>query len=351
MGLEAHAWEIRRTAESEGRAPVPPMLQGETKERVRDALRAFSRATDDMVDVVFALLDDTRRSWFRAAKPEGRFCDGATTAHLGCHVGILQRGSGKLDREGRDFWIKPLRESGAIEAVFLRHGVGDFVPGHPIAKSSNCAYALAESFVSLLQLPDPVFRERLDDWLRESAVRARLAFHAEQAAKFRSLVDTKHSDLVDACRSIFAPRFLPGFEVIYMDTGDGDRIDDAEQAELARAGLALTLADAMPDLLLWHPGRDDLWVVEAVTSDGEVDFHKVNALTEFAQRCGKPRIGFTTAYRTWKEAASRQSHASNIAPGTYLWIAADPSKHWRAEVRPASDTDAARSRPTAGGGE
>ena len=332
MGLEARVWELRREAEQAGRTPVPAALQGVTKERVREALRAFSRATDDMVDVVFALLDDVQSSWFTAAKSGARFCDGATTAHLGCHVGILQRGAAKLDREGRDYWIKPLRESGAIEAVFLRPGSGDFIPGHPVAKSSNCAYCLSNSFVSLMQLPEPVFRERLAQWLDASAVRARLAFHAAQAERARALVDTKHGDLIETCRSVFAPRFLPGFEVIYEDSGDGDRIDDDARAALAAAGVAISLGDAMPDLLLWSRARDQLWVIEAVTSDGEVDFHKVEALTNLARRCGKRGIGFTTAYRTWKDAAARQGRDPNVAPGTWLWIAADASRHWRADA-------------------
>lgn len=336
--MEARVWELRREAEQAGRAPVPSVLQGVTKERVRETLRAFSRATDDMVDVVFALLDDVHPTWFSAARNGARFCDGATTAHLGCHVGILQRGGGKLDREGRDYWIKPLRESGAIETVFLRPGAGDFIPGHPVAKSSNCAYALAGSFVSLMQLPEPVFRERLAQWLDGNAVRARLAFHAEQAEKARALVDTKHGDLIETCRSVFAPRFLPGFEVIYADMGDGDRIDEDARAALATAGVDISLGDAMPDLLMWSRERDELWVVEAVTSDGEVDFHKVEALTKLAERSGKRGIGFTTAYWTWKDAAARQGRDPNVAPGTHLWIARDPSKHWRADSLPVSGT-------------
>ncbi len=44
---------------------------------------------------------------------------------------------------------------------------------------------------------------------------------------------------------------------------------------MAEAGVALTLEDAMPDALFWNPETDHLWVIEAVTSDGEVDAHKV----------------------------------------------------------------------------
>ena len=77
---------------------------------------------------------------------------------------------------------------------------------------------------------------------------------------------------------------------------------------------------------------DAIWVVEAVTSDGEVDSHKVQGLTALAQRCGKKTIGFTTAYTTWREAATRQGKHKNIAPGTYIWIREDGAKQFSVEA-------------------
>jgi len=80
--------------------------------------------------------------------------------------------------------------------------------------------------------------------------------------------------------------------------------------------------------LLWNKKTDHLWVIEAVTSDGEADFHKVEQLTRLANRCGKKGIGFTTAYRNWKDAASRQEPNKNLAVDTYVWIQSDPAKHF-----------------------
>ena len=84
----------------------------------------------------------------------------------------------------------------------------------------------------------------------------------------------------------------------------------------------------MPDVLLWNPEIDGLWVIEAVTSDGEVDLHKVAQLSELARRSGKQNIGFTTAYQTWKVAADRQTRHKNLSPQTYLWIMEDPTKQF-----------------------
>jgi BsuBI/PstI restriction endonuclease domain len=97
------------------------------------------------------------------------------------------------------------------------------------------------------------------------------------------------------------------------------------------AGVDLGLGDAMPDALLWNAATDWLWVIEAVTSDGEVDMHKVTQMTSLANRFGKPGIGFTTTYRTWKDAAARQGTHTNIAIGTYIWIQGDPAKQFKVE--------------------
>ena len=64
---------------------------------------------------------------------------------------------------------------------------------------------------------------------------------------------------------------------------------------------------------------------------GEVDFHKVAQMERMAARCGKSGVGFTTTYRTWKDAAARQSAHGNIAVQTYIWIQSDPAKHLKVE--------------------
>ena len=306
-------------------AAIPDPVQGVSRVRVEEALGLLALGTNrDLIDCMMALLDDELPSLFANAPEGATFSDGASTAHLACHIGILQRGGGKLDREGRDYWIKPLRDLGGIEAVTLDGGA--FVPGHTKAKSPNSSYRLEGSFVSILQAPTGEWKKKLNDWAAADAARERLAFQARMAEAARAAVDTGHATLINDCVEHYAPRFLAGFEVLYVDDSDGDRVSAAERAKMTSAGALLTLADPMPDVLLWNPKTDWLWVIEAVTSDGEVDAHKVDGMKRFADRCGKAGVGFTTAYRTWKEAAARQAKHRNLAVETYLWLRDDPSK-------------------------
>jgi len=308
-------------------------LQGIDKVRIAAVLRALDLENGDRVDAVFALLDD-RPSWFTTAPTGTRFCDGATVAHLACHVGILQRGKDKLDREGRDYWVKPLREIGAVDPVIFDRRSKSFLPGHPIAKSSNSAHRLAEEFKAILGAPGDAWRALLAAWNQKDRVRQRLEFQAALAEETRKKVDTKHADLIRACVDLYAPRFAPGFHVVYVDDSDGQRVTDEDREQLREAGLEITLGDAMPDVLMHNRETDELWVIEAVTSDGEVDEQKVRSVCALADRHGKETVYFTTAYPTWKLAAARQGKHKNIAPNTYVWIREDGSKHYRAESFP-----------------
>ena len=106
MPLEESVRKLREQRVQYESSPVPLTLQGIGKDRIRSVLGRIDRATDEMVDTVYALLDNETDSWFSRVPDGTEFSHGSTTAHIGCHVGILQRGANKLDREGRDYWIK-----------------------------------------------------------------------------------------------------------------------------------------------------------------------------------------------------------------------------------------------------
>jgi hypothetical protein len=301
---------------------IAETLQNVSKQRIDSVLQKVDRRTRDTVDCVFALLDDGTES-FKGLK----FSDGATVAHLGSHIGFLQRGGDiKLDREGRDYWIKPLKEIGAIEAVTLNEGV--FISGHVKAKSPNSSYRLDNEFAEILKAPDDEWERRLTKWIGADATRRRLEMQAKAAAESKKSIDAGHKQLIQASINFYVPHFLPEFEVLYIDDSDGDRISANEKKALEKAGVAIGLGDAFPDILLWNPRSDKLWCIEAVTSDGEVDAHKMEQMRRLATRHDKKGIGFTTTYKTWKAAASRQDANRNLGIGSYVWISSDPSRQF-----------------------
>lgn len=326
MGLDDRVRQSREDYIVRGEQPVPVTLSGVSKEKVAVVLCAIDRATVDMIDVVYSLLDDRYPNLFARASSEARFCDGATVAHIATHVGILQRGATKLDREGRDYWLKPLWEVGAVEKIYFDPKTRAFVLGHPVAKSPNNGYRLASSFAAILAM-EKGWEQALQKWISDDQKRLRLRMQAEMAKQSSSRIGSKHKDLIQKCVLAFAQHFLPDYQVLYVDDSDGDRITEAEKDTLAAAGIEIGIADAMPDVLLYNDAEKSLWVIEAVTSDGEVDLHKVDQLTELAKRSGYQSVSFTTAYPTWKVAAARQGKHKNIPPGTFIWIAEDPSKH------------------------
>jgi hypothetical protein len=325
--------KLRSDVASKKLQHLPTALQGVTKERITEILQALDLASRDRVDTVFALLDDINPNLFFEAGQKGlKFCHGASTAHIACHVGVLQRNGGKLDREGRDYWLKPLWEIGALEKFYFDSETADFLPGHPVPKSPNSVYRIAPAFLEILKAPDTKRAALLATWASEDATRARLQVQAELAEATRAKIGTPHLELITAARQVYVPKFLTGFEIIYIDATDGKRVTPEQEQALQKAGIAIGLGDSMPDVLLWNQRADTLWVIEAVTSYGEVDLHKVQSLTNLANRSGKKGIGFTTVYLTWKDAAARQGKHKNIAPGTHIWIREDGSKQFNVET-------------------
>jgi len=322
MSIQDVIQKLRQSRIESGLPPVPTSFQTVTKRRIEEVLSRLDGNERNTVDCVFALLDNETEG-FKGLT----FSDGVNTARLGSHIALLQReGNIKLDREGRDYWIKPLRAVGAIELVTFVGG--KMVAGHIRAKSGNSAYRLNQEFIDILKSPDGEWEDRLNRWIQTDVTRRRLEMQAKAAAESKKAVETGHAQLIQQSITTYAKNFLPDFEVLYVDDADGDRISEEQKANLKRAGVALGLDDAFPDALLWNPKTDWLWCIEAVTSDGEVDDHKVEQMGRLVKRHKKAGIGFTTTYRTWKEAASRQDSNRNLAIGSHVWIASDPSRQF-----------------------
>ena len=290
-------------------------------------LEKFDRSTADMRDAIWCLLNNEFPSIFPTATDK-TIADGASVAHIGGYVGILMRHNKKLDREGRDYWIKPLIDIAAIEPVTLVDG--EFQEGHLKAKSPNSAYRLSPNFVELMQSANASdFDERVTRYAE--AVNERLAvFSRLSQNNINAQGISAHKQLILDSINVYATQFLPGYVPVFTDCEDGDRVTDEERAALDSAGIVFgQLTDVWPDAILYNESETSLWFIEAVTSDGEVDNHKYEGLLRICENSGKIFAGCTTTYETWKKLASRQQSENNLSVNSYVWIRETPDKHFK----------------------
>lgn len=302
--------------------------QGVTIEDIENVLKKLNQYSSDKRDAIWCLLNTTFPSPFSNATNYS-IADGASIAQIGCYVGILMRHSGKLDREGRDYWVKPLiDEIAAIERVTFSDGI--FVPGHLKAKSPYSAYRLTDAFKQLLfSLGNENFEEKLNEYIGNVDQRLKVFADLENAAR-ETVGMSGHKRLIQDSITVYAQTFLPGYIPLFTDSADGDRVTAEERTALDQYGIVFgSIDDVWPDAILYHPDEQKLWFIEAVTSDGEADIHKVEGLKTICSNSGKIYGGTTTTYETWKCLASRQQSENNLAPDTYVWIRECPNKHFK----------------------
>lgn len=298
-----------------------------TLDDITTVLKKLNQYSDDKRDVVWCLLNNEFPSLFANAD-KFTISDGASIAHLGGYVGILKRHSKRLDREGRDYWVKPLTDIAAIEPITLQDG--EFVEGHIKAKSPNSAYRLSSYFSKLLKSVNTEnFEQELSEYVASVDERLAVFSQLENAAKTLQ-GDSAHKNLIELSISVYAKNYLPGYIPVFTDYSDGDRVTDEEKEKLNKYGIIFgTITDVWPDAILINPETDTLWFIEAVTSDGEADIHKVEGLKAICKNSGKNYGGVTTTYETYKRFAARQQSENNIARETYVWILECPDRQFK----------------------
>lgn len=287
-------------------------------------LKKIDRYTEDRRDVIYCLLNNELPNLFSKISSKQSISAGASVAHIGSYVGILLRGRGKLDREGRDYWLKPLIEIGVIEQITLIKD-GTFILGHQKAKSPNSAYRLNKSFIFLLQkTKSEEFDNTIREWFASADERTRLIASYESKASKSS---NNHKGLIEDSITVYAKNYLKGYQCVFKDADDGNRITEEELSALKKFNIVFgSLDDVWPDAILYNEENDSLWFIEAVTSDGEVDIHKLKGLKKICERSKKKFGGCTTTYYSWKKLSERQKTNNNLAPGSYVWIKECPEK-------------------------
>lgn len=303
--------------------------QGITKDTVEQFLKRIDRYSYDIRDVILCLLNNELPNPYPKIKEFKKISSGASTAQIGSYIGILLRGQkSKMDREGRDSWIKPLVDINIIEPVTLVNT--EFVPGHGKAKSPNSAYRLNKDFISLLKKAnDNNFDQLLKNWLALSDDRKRLLITLDKNDLQQQSNGNTHKDLIRDSINIYARNYLPDYKCVFEDADDGDRVTPEEKELLSELGIVFGgLEDVWPDAILFNQKDNSLWFIEAVTSDGEIDNRKIMGFKKICSISKKRFAGCTTTYFSWKKFTSRQQSYNNLAPGSHVWVKEFPEKQY-----------------------
>jgi adenine-specific DNA-methyltransferase len=125
-----------------------------------------------------------------------------------------------------------------------------------------------------------------------------------------------HNRLQVAVVEEFGPRFAPGANLLYVgDTASKHSVLDA--SELAKLHVPVTRHDKLPDVVLFWPERNWLFLIEAVTSHGPVSPKRHREIEAMLKNCPAARV-YVTAFLDVK---TFRKYAGDIAWETEVWIA------------------------------
>lgn len=130
----------------------------------------------------------------------------------------------------------------------------------------------------------------------------------------------KHSQLIKDIVNSFGARYVPNGKLVYVgDTGDKHGYFDV--AFLASLGMALDNHGKLPDVLMYSPEKNWLFLIESVTTHGPVDPKRYGELTALFANCSAGLV-FVSAFPDSKTYAK---YSSQIAWETEVWIADAPT--------------------------
>lgn len=128
-----------------------------------------------------------------------------------------------------------------------------------------------------------------------------------------------HNQLQVAVVEEFGPRFAPGASLLYVGDTAVKHVVLAAQ-ELANLNVPVTEHDKLPDIILYWPNRNWLFLIEAVTSHGPVSPKRHHEIEAMLENCPAERI-YVTAFLSVK---TFRKYAGDIAWETEVWIAETP---------------------------
>lgn len=129
----------------------------------------------------------------------------------------------------------------------------------------------------------------------------------------------KHNELQMKVIQEFRRRFCPKTKVVYV--GDTARkLLHVDKDLLAQLKIRITEHDKLPDVLLYDPENNQLFLIEVVTTHGPLSPKRQIELEETLKRSSAQRI-YVSAFPDFREF---KRHIDNIAWDTEVWIENHP---------------------------
>lgn len=214
---------------------------------------------------------------------------------------------------------------------FVDAGIALYNPDKPDrpTNSPNAVYQIEPSCLALIQsLGTDEYGLKLKGFnATRVTLAAKYAKHREMkmvpvkiAGGEISLSPGDHSELIRQIWEQFAPRFVPGGELIYV--GDtGEKWGYFNEALLKEIGVEIDNHGKMPDVVIYYRERNWLVLAEAVTSHGPVDGKRHDELARLFARSKAGHV-YVSAFPDRK---TFTHYAETISWETEVWIADNPS--------------------------
>lgn len=134
-----------------------------------------------------------------------------------------------------------------------------------------------------------------------------------------SFTPGKHNELQKAIIEQFLPRYGYGCEVLYI--GDSsDKYLHLDREKLLELSFPEPSHEELPDIIAFSEQKGWIYLIESVTSSGEISQIRKLELERITENCINP-IVFVTAF---PDRATYGKYCANLAWETEVWIASDP---------------------------
>ncbi|MFI5984280.1 BsuBI/PstI family type II restriction endonuclease [Streptomyces sp. NPDC051555] len=256
--------------------------------------------------------------------------DAATNQRLGVTeiMGVIAEKWGKTYAPNSRETFRKQTLHQFVDAGFAEHN-SDAPEGRAVNSSKN-NYRIAPAALSVVRLfGTQGFQGALDAWIAEAPTQQA----AYKATRDMQMIPVKLPDgsvfrlspggqnpLIRDMVEEFCPRFARGGQLLYLGDAKDHRYDIRHDDAFARLGLTFDEHGKNPDLVVYDEKRGWLFLMEAVTSHGPIDFGRREHLKKLFAT-DKAGLVFVNCF---PDRATMRKWLADLAWETEAWVADAP---------------------------